>query len=255
MAPLGKTLTALALGLVGLASPALSEQCGNAFYDPAVYVCYNNQFLCPIINGEGLLYCNGACYSRFMYQCTNSGTVLDQLPQLPSGTRFILTAWNPTVPAVHGKPIQACGQHWYIGGPTCSYCPEQVGSACPPGNTTSMVVPQDMNTMVPGGQRFYLDPYWSVAYTQAHSAYIPPGSTVGGLVAYANGGGFVNLNGPGTGWIACPSTASGGGGVDGRWDLRSENATTAPNRPALCKGINLAVNVASSDREAAWQYT
>lgn len=33
---------------------------------------------------------------------------------------------------------------------------------------------------VPGGQRIYVDPSGRVAYTQAHSAYMPQGSLVGG---------------------------------------------------------------------------
>jgi hypothetical protein len=34
--------------------------------------------------------------------------------------------------------------------------------------------------MVPGGQQGYINPSGLVTYTQAHSAYVPPGSFYGG---------------------------------------------------------------------------
>ncbi|KLU89175.1 hypothetical protein MAPG_08149 [Magnaporthiopsis poae ATCC 64411] len=249
MARLTKRLTALALTLL-LPAATQAAQCGSAIYDPANYVCHDNQFLCPVVNGEGLSYCNGACYSRFMYQCVNSGTVLAQLPRLDDGARFALRAWNPTSTAVHNKPVAACGRTWTVGGPTCAYCPvEVVGAACPAGNATAMAYPGAMNAMVPGGQAYYLDANWGVGYTQAHSASVPLGATLGGLVAY-QGGGFVNLNGPGTNWVACPPTAGGDGTG---WRLRSENATTAGDR-GNCVGINLAVEIVAN-QASAWQYT
>ncbi|KAL8371191.1 hypothetical protein RB595_001169 [Gaeumannomyces hyphopodioides] len=253
-------LTTLALALLPLLLPlssvaALADRCGAASYDPANYVCHDGVFLCPIVNGEALSRCGGACYSRFMYQC-GGDSVLAQLPRLDPGARFALRAWNPAAgPGVHGRPVNACGRAWGVGGPTCSYCPvEVVGAACPAGNETSMAYPGGMNVVVPGGQAYYLDAGWGVGYTQAHSASVPPGATLGGLVAY-QGGGFVNLNGPATNWVACPPTAGGGGGGGGNtgWHLRSENATTAPNR-GDCVGINLAVEILGNEA-AAWQYS
>jgi hypothetical protein len=187
-----------------------------------------------------------------MYQCINN--VLSLLPEVESSTPFTLTASNPTLP-IDSKPVTACGQHWSIGGQTCSYCPSaQVGSACPAGNITAVVASGGraaMDTMVPGGQVVYLDPFWNVGYSQAHSAYIPSGSTLTGLTAY-KGGGFVNLNGNGYGWVACPPTASGGGGSS--WNLVAKNSSNAAAL-ANCSGVNLKVNELPQGTYGAWQYT
>lgn len=187
-----------------------------------------------------------------MYQCV--GNVLAELPAVGQGTPFTLTASNPALP-VDGRPVTACGQHWSIDGQTCSYCPDQVGSSCPAGNATVIVASEGsaaMDVMVPGGQVVYLDPYWNVGYGQAHSAYIPPGSLLEGLKAY-HGGGFVNLNGNGYGWAACPPTASGGGGGSG-WNLVAKNASNAGNL-GNCYGVNLKVNELPQGTVGAWQYT
>ncbi|KAL2263918.1 hypothetical protein VTK26DRAFT_4299 [Humicola hyalothermophila] len=242
----------LAVALIGLSSKALGElqTCGQAQYDPAQYVCWDNQFLCPITAGEPLSNCAGACYSKFMYTCTNN--VLSLLP--PVETPFTLTVDNPNLPILHGKPVTAGGQYWTLAGETSSYCPDQVGSDCPPGDITAIAARDgtaSMSVMVPGGQQVYLDPYWYVGYTQAHSAYVPPGSLVTGFGAYL-GGGFVNLNGDGWGWVACPPRASGGGGT--AWNLVAKNSTNA-DRLDACTPINLKVNPLPSGTFGAWQYT
>jgi hypothetical protein len=138
------------------------------------YVCWDNQFLCPVVAGEPLSHCAGACYSKFMYTCTNN--ILTLLP--PQDTPFTLTVDNPNI-LIHGKPVTASGLHWLLNGETSSYCPTVVPrETCPPGNITVMVASGGsvaMSVMVPGGQQAYLDPYWNMKYTQAHSAYIPQG--------------------------------------------------------------------------------
>ncbi|KAK5653174.1 hypothetical protein OQA88_9273 [Cercophora sp. LCS_1] len=228
------------------------QNCGRSQYDPSQYVCWENYFLCPVTAGEPLSWCSGACYSKYMYTCANK--VLTLLPAVSAGTAFQLIASNPTLP-IHGQPITAGGLHWNIGGTTSSYCPTQVGSACPPGNITTMVATEgrvSMNVMVPGGQQAYLDPYWNMGYTQAHSAYIPPGSITTGFGAY-EGGGFVNLNGNGWGWVACPPRASGGGGP--QWNLVARNSTNAETLSS-CTPINLKIEVVGSGSSfGAWQYT
>lgn len=153
---------------------------------------------------------------------------------------------------MHGKEITASGLRWNIGGITGSYCPEVVPrSSCPPGDKTLMWGGSAMAVMVPGGQQFYLDPYWNFGYTQAHSAYVPPGSTIGGLKAYKNGG-LVNLNPTALGWVACPPRASGGGGTD--WLLVGKNETNA-QRLAECSAVNLKVTTYPEGTIGAWQYT
>ncbi|KAL2155781.1 hypothetical protein VTH82DRAFT_523 [Thermothelomyces myriococcoides] len=227
-----------------------TETCGEVPYDPSKHVCWDNEFLCPITAGEPLSYCAGACYSKFMYTCENN--ILTLLP--PAETPFTLTADNPDVPAIHGKPVTAASQHWVVNGETKSYCPDQVGENCPPGNETVIVSrggTVSMSVMVPGGQQAYLDQYWNMGYTQAHSAYIPPGSITTGFGAY-EGGGFVNLNGNGWGWAACPPRASGGGGP--AWNLAARNDSNA-DRYKDCTPINLRIHSLPRGTYGAWQYT
>jgi len=106
-----------------------------------------------------------------------------------------------------------------------------------------------MDVTVPGGQQYYVDPYGGLAYTQAHSAYIPPGITVGGIAAYQNGG-FINLNSP-FGWVACPPTSAAQN--DGRWGLYLKTQKNAANLGG-CTGVNLLVKHFNGG-SAAWQYT
>lgn len=173
---------------------------------------------------------------------------------MAEGTPFSLTASNPGIP-IDGKAVTACGRHWTIDGTTCTYCPDEVGD-CPPGDITAVNTGADggasMNVEVPGGQRVYLDPYWNMGYTQAHSASIPPGSLISGFAAYS-GGGFVNLNGNGYGWVACPPTSPGGGGEDG-WNLVAKNASNS-DILGNCYGVNLKVKELDPNSYAAWQYT
>ncbi|KAK4200503.1 carbohydrate binding-domain-containing protein [Triangularia verruculosa] len=245
--------TLAAAALIGLSHGAAAalQQCGPAQYDPANYVCWENQFLCPVTAGEGLSYCNGACYSKFMYTCNNN--ILALLPTAESA--FTLTVSNPALPLLDGKPVTAQGLRLWLSGETKSYCPSVVDPNCPPGNVTSIAAGgyggASMNTMVPGGQQVYLTPDWNVGYTQAHSAYIPPGSTSTGFAAY-QGGGFINLNGNGWGWVACPPRASGPAGPE--WTLYGRNSTNAESLN-YCTPINLKVTPYPGQGAAAWQYT
>jgi len=237
------------LNSIALVASANLQTCGNAQYDPSKYVCWNGDFLCPIVAGEPLSYCNGACYSKCMYTCSNNALAL--LPAVSQGTPFTLTASNPQVPAIDGVAVTACNQHWSIGGTTCTYCPEQAQPNCPPGNYTAMTAQGAMDAEVPGGQIFYLDAYWNVGYTQAHSASIPPGSTTGGITAYHTGC-LVNLNSGGRGWVACPPGASGGGGT--AWNLVAKNQSNAAILTG-CSAVNLKVTELPQGTFAAWQYT
>jgi hypothetical protein len=209
-----------------------------------------------------------------MYTCSNN--VLTLLPALPQGTAFSLTVSNPDL-NINGWPVNAGDLTLAIGGTTESFCPTGVVPTCPPGNVTALVASGNtgsfsMDVEVPGGQLAFLNPFWDIGYTQAHSANIPSGSLVTGLAAY-QGGGFVNLNGEpgpilfcivtihvpdttcvignGAGWVACPPTAAGGG--NGQWALIGKNATNAANLNG-CSAVNLEVNVLPSGPQA-WEYT
>jgi hypothetical protein len=241
--------SALILAAIAGFATATLKSCGTSQYDPTQYVCYNGNFLCPIIAGEALKQCGNACYSTFQYTCT--GAALSQLPRTASPVT--LTAWNPTVPAIHGQPVTACGLKLWVGGATCAYCPSAVPPPSCPAGTSTVILPaaEAMDVEVPGGQQMFLDPQWFVGYTQAHSAAVPVGSTRGGLVAY-QGGGFININAGALGWKSCFSTASGGGG--GRWTLVSYNASSQ-HLYTQCPSVQLKVKIQPSNVFGAWQYT
>jgi len=57
-----------------------------------------------------------------------NGTALAENPRKTGGT-FTLTASNPDQ-AFDGQPIQAAGNHFWVGGHAATYCPTSVGSFC-----------------------------------------------------------------------------------------------------------------------------
>lgn len=237
------------LVLAAAVGPALAtlQACGSGVqYDPTKYVCWNGDFLCPILAGEPLKQCGNACYSSFQYAC--NGAALSSLPT--TSVPVSLTVWNPTLPAIHNQPVSACGLALSAGGSTCSYCPSVVPPAdCPAGtNTVIYGSGNAMDVEVPGGQQLYLNPAWTLAYTQAHSASIPSGSLIGGLVA-CQGGGFINNNVGALGWVACPPAAAGGA-----WALFGINATSQAHHTA-CSRVQLQVHNQPNNVYGAWQYT
>ncbi|KAI7473559.1 hypothetical protein KC351_g11054 [Hortaea werneckii] len=71
-------LLALLVAHVALASAANTptdsnlKACGDAYYLPAQYTCYDGSFLCPTQDGEPTLRCGSACYNPRQYSCTNA---------------------------------------------------------------------------------------------------------------------------------------------------------------------------------------
>ncbi|KAI7595726.1 hypothetical protein KC343_g17277, partial [Hortaea werneckii] len=69
---------ALLVAHVALASAANTPTdsnliaCGDAYYLPTQYICYDDGFLCPIQDGEPTLRCGDACYNPQQYSCTNA---------------------------------------------------------------------------------------------------------------------------------------------------------------------------------------
>lgn len=114
---------------------------------------------------------------------------------------------------VHLLPLTARGGKFWLGGPgPSSYCPEQVQPNCPPGTDTSFVGGTEylsLNVMVPGGQQIYIAPDGSMSYTQAHSAYVPPGSIRDGW-SKTEGEQFGYLSWS-CGLLACPAAEQGQG--------------------------------------------
>ncbi len=44
------------------------QACGDAWYLPSMYTCYDTNFLCPVINGTPTLRCGPDCYLTSMYR-------------------------------------------------------------------------------------------------------------------------------------------------------------------------------------------
>ncbi|KAF2453784.1 carbohydrate binding-domain-containing protein [Lineolata rhizophorae] len=55
--------------------PDLLLSCGDAKYSPSQYVCFDNGFLCPVINGNPTLRCGDACYNYDQYKCEDGQLV------------------------------------------------------------------------------------------------------------------------------------------------------------------------------------
>jgi hypothetical protein len=90
------------------------------------------------------------------------------------------------------------GARWYATGPYLSIL-----------LSNTNITTQDVE--VPGGQQVYVGPNGALGYTQAHSALIPAGSFTTGFVDTPGSAyGTFSFTGDGaTGFVACPTTASG----------------------------------------------
>ncbi|KAH6647904.1 hypothetical protein BKA67DRAFT_662649 [Truncatella angustata] len=98
---------------------------------------------------------------------------------LASATTYRLTVFAPST-TIDGADLDASANGFYLGlSEPSTYCP--IGAACPAVRGT--LVYEGMTAMaveVPGGQAIYVAPNGQVKYTQAHSAYMPQGSLLGG---------------------------------------------------------------------------
>ncbi|CZR59928.1 uncharacterized protein PAC_09823 [Phialocephala subalpina] len=95
---------------------------------------------------------------------------------------FTLTASLPGSP-LDGLAVNAGGEAFHLGGSPGFYCPTSVGSACP--NTTETIFAAELTALdveVPGGQQVYVQANGALGFTQAHSASVPVGATIGGFV-------------------------------------------------------------------------
>lgn len=118
--------------------------------------------------------------------------------------------------------------------------------------------------MVPGGQAIYVAPDGALSFTQAHSAYIPPGSAVTGF-SYTpheteEGRGTYGFNGMGGagagGFMACPDSL---GAENPDWQVFAavQNATVPTGDTADCLGFKamaLTYTAPHEDGPVAWQY-
>ncbi|KIK56444.1 carbohydrate-binding module family 52 protein [Collybiopsis luxurians FD-317 M1] len=71
MSLISLVLTALVAGVVAQSGEDLLD-CGDSRYFPSQYTCFDDDFLCPIINGDIYIRCgNDACYSTSQYSCSD----------------------------------------------------------------------------------------------------------------------------------------------------------------------------------------
>jgi len=85
---------------------------------------------------------------------------------------------------IHLQTVHAHNTFFYIGEQTTSYCPLTLPTSCPPGLFTKFQGGHGglgLSVEVPGGQAVYIGPKGALRFTQAHSSYEVPGSTVDGF--------------------------------------------------------------------------
>ncbi|KAJ6566740.1 carbohydrate binding-domain-containing protein [Mycena capillaripes] len=58
--------------LASVAAAESLETCGSSNYFPSQYTCFDDNFLCPIQNGDRFIRCGNACYSTSLYSCSNT---------------------------------------------------------------------------------------------------------------------------------------------------------------------------------------
>ncbi|KAL4907403.1 hypothetical protein BDW74DRAFT_123930 [Aspergillus multicolor] len=175
---------------------------------------------------------------------------------LPNGAEqpaaFTVMAARSASP-IHFLPLTASGQSFYLGGNTTTYCPLPA-SQCPPGNTTVLAGNGgSLSVVVPGGQQVYVAPSGALKFTQAHSAYIPPGSSYGPF-EYVPGpegsvfGHYMYSGWGASGFMACPTQ-------DNRWQVFAAlgNATVPTGNADDCLGFS-AIAVPSEATGQTWQY-
>jgi hypothetical protein len=170
------------------------------------------------------------------------------------GGDFTAFAWferGPFHPPIQRLPIQARGLHFWVGGEPATYCPSVVEPHCPPGKVTAFSGGgYGLSTNVPGGQRVYVSPTGELSYTQAHSAYIPPGSFLGPF-EYSPGNPFGRYTFDGKDFIACPNSKED----PTTWKIFAH----IPNAIVPTRDIQdclpfMAVTEVFSSPPAAWQY-
>ncbi|CAI7651322.1 unnamed protein product [Penicillium glandicola] len=167
----------------------------------------------------------------------------------PTNPAFSVMAIHSGAP-IHYLQLNAAGQKFYLGGETASYCPSQVPN-CPPGNQTVFAPGgASLDTEVPGGQQVYIDPNGALSFTQAHSASIPQGSSLGPFNYSADlPWAHYSFAGWGAkGFMACPTD-------DSRWQVFAAigNATVPNGNINDCLGFS-AVALTYTGDVPTWQY-
>ncbi|KAK6334592.1 hypothetical protein TWF718_010049 [Orbilia javanica] len=177
---------------------------------------------------------------------------------LPKDTAFGFLALRSASP-IHFQSLNANGGKIWIGKKTSSYCPLPDKKACPKGKDTSFWIDNNsgtaaMNAIVPGGQRAYIGPTGELSYTQAHSAFIPTGSTsLGFKVTERNN--IVYLENCKNGFLACPIDKKSK--TSGPWQVFVDVKGKLKDKdvPTKCKKDCLGFTPAGGAvKDAVWQY-
>ncbi|KAI1736034.1 hypothetical protein F4680DRAFT_433192 [Xylaria scruposa] len=120
---------------------------------------------------------------------------------------FTASVWTPYI---INAQINASGGKFYINKPTETWCPSDIdGLDCSKFDGSETVFGlgyadrMGLDDSVPGGQQVYIAPDGSLSFTQAHSAYIPPGSTVTGFSREPDSG-YLRI--ADRQWAICPSS-------------------------------------------------
>ena len=175
----------------------------------------------------------------------------------PEPLHFTMMSLRSASP-IHFGRVEASGRKFYIGiEKPSTYCPTPPvpADSCPSGKSTVLGWSNGphMNVMVPGGQQIYIDPDHSLSYTQAHSGFIPPGSTLDGFTLGPKQENtlrsFSHVWG---GFIACPAKKN-----VGPWKVFVGNVTdeAAPSGSAAdCLGFSNNAVEFTSEAAGAWQY-
>ncbi|EPY50774.1 endo-1,3-beta-glucanase Eng1 [Schizosaccharomyces cryophilus OY26] len=97
--------------------------CGGTMYDASAIVCYKNDVLCPVIDGDVYQECNGSCYNSSKFTCKNgsvfhkngseSSTASATTATSATPTSSSITATSPSATASSTPIIAQCGLAWY----------------------------------------------------------------------------------------------------------------------------------------------
>lgn len=109
----------LLTGAANAAAPPVDpnlKPCGDAYYYPSKYTCYEGDFLCPVLDGVPTLKCGTACYLASMYSCANDELVypptststpsISQSSSTPSSTASALCNSPPTTQHLSDPPYE-----------------------------------------------------------------------------------------------------------------------------------------------------
>ncbi|KAF3158515.1 hypothetical protein TWF225_009922 [Orbilia oligospora] len=176
---------------------------------------------------------------------------------VPKDTAFGFLALRSASP-IHYQSLNASGGKIWLGKKTSTYCPLPA-KQCPKGKDTSFWINNQggtagMNTVVPGGQQVYIGPTGELSYTQAHSAFIPTGSTQTGFKVTERNN-IVFLENCNNSFLACPVDKKSK--TSGPWQVFVDVKGKLKDKdvPTGCKKDCLGFTPAGGPvKDAVWQY-